>query len=210
MPTIDLRARGLRGVLRRLDGDLRGALACLASVANAAGLEIGQLREALAVERDPGVLQAADHLAVGQPVFARRGVDPHHPQAAEVALLAAAADEGVLERGVDRFFRGPIQLALVGVIALGELQQFLALGSADRSSFYTRHSRSPEISDFRFQISDWISDSSLKSATLNSEISVSLIRQHPRDLRHVDRRHRRRALEPALPLPGLAGQDVLA
>ena len=87
-----------------------------------------QLREALAIERDAGVLQAVDQLAVGQAVLARRGVDADDPQAAEVALLAAAADEGVLERGVDRFLRGAIQLALVGVVALGaSFSSFLRL-----------------------------------------------------------------------------------
>src|SRR5258707_1117227 len=46
----------------------------------------------------------------------------------------------------------------------------------------------------------------------NSEFKIqnSLIRQHACDLRHVYRRHGRRSLEPALALPGLAGQDVLA
>src|SRR5581483_9532006 len=66
-------------------------------------------------------------------------VDPHDPQAAEVALLAAAADERVLQRGVDRFLRGAIQLALVGVVALREPKQFLPLGATDGSSFDAGH-----------------------------------------------------------------------
>ena len=68
-------------------------------------------------------------------MLAGGGVDADDPQAAEVALLAAAADEGVAERGVDRLFRGAIQLALVGVIALRQPKQLLALGAPDRSSF---------------------------------------------------------------------------
>src|SRR6185437_12758485 len=115
----------LLGVLDRLDRDLRRALGLLGQGRKRRRAGNCQLREALAIERDAGVLQAVDHLAVGQAVLARRGVDADDPQTAEVALLAAAADEGVLERGVDRFFRGAIQLALIGVIALRELQQFL-------------------------------------------------------------------------------------
>ena len=65
----------------------------------------GEIGELLAVDRVARGLQAGDQLAVGQAVLARRGVDAHHPEPAEVALLAAPADERVLERGVDRLFR---------------------------------------------------------------------------------------------------------
>src|SRR5207245_6194623 len=58
-------------------------------------------------------------------VLARGGVDADDPQAAEVTLLAAPAHERVLERGVDRLFRGAIQLALVGVVTLRQAQQLL-------------------------------------------------------------------------------------
>jgi hypothetical protein len=68
-------------------------------------------------------------------VLARRGVEPDDPQAAEVALLAAAADEGVLERGIDRFLRGAIQLALGLIEALGAREQLLPLRAPDISSF---------------------------------------------------------------------------
>src|SRR5262245_9862 len=55
----------------------------------------GELGEALAIERDAGVLEAADELAVGQAILACRGVDPDHPQPTEVALLPAPADERI-------------------------------------------------------------------------------------------------------------------
>ena len=90
-----------------------------------------ELREHLAVERVARGLEPGDQLAVGQAVLARGGVDPHHPQAAEVALLAAAADERVLERGVDRLFRGAIQLALGLVEALRAREQLLPLRAPD-------------------------------------------------------------------------------
>src|SRR5476649_1044159 len=137
------RRGGLLGVLDRLDRDLRGSLGLLGQRRKCRRAGNGQLRQALAVERDPGVLQPADHLPVREPVLAGGRVDADYPQAAEITLLAAAADESVLERRVDRFFRGAIQLALIGVKALGELQQFLALGPPDGSSFYTRHSLLP-------------------------------------------------------------------
>ena len=107
------------------------------------GARDGELRQALAIERDAGVLQAVDELPVGEAVLARGGVDADDPQPAEIALLAAAADERVLERGVDRLFRGAIQLALVGVIALRQAKQLLALGPTNCSSFYTRHLLAP-------------------------------------------------------------------
>ena len=91
----------------------------------------------------PAFFRPLMKLAVREAVFAGGGVDADDPQPAEVALLAAAADERVLERGVDRFFRGAIQLALVGVVALRQPEQLLALGAANRSSFYTRHLKSP-------------------------------------------------------------------
>src|SRR5439155_5808070 len=99
----------------------------------------GELRQALAIERDAGVLQAAHQLPVGQPVLARGRVDADDPQRPEVALLAAAADERVLERRVDRLFRGAIELALVGIVSLRQPEQLLALGAANCSSFYSRH-----------------------------------------------------------------------
>src|SRR5205809_525317 len=76
-------------------------------------------------------------------MLARRGVDAHDPQPAEISLLAAPADEGIFQRGVDRFFRGTIQLALVGVVSFREAKQLLAFGPANCSSFHPRHSSLP-------------------------------------------------------------------
>src|SRR5262245_50474538 len=105
----------------------------------------GEFGQALAIERHARVLQPADERAVRQAVLACRRVDADDPQPPEVALLAAAADKRVLERGVDRLFRSAIQLALVGVVALRQAEQFLALGAANGSSFYTRHVRTSPI-----------------------------------------------------------------
>src|SRR4029079_15294908 len=89
--------------------------------------------------RAAGGLQAANQLRVGDPVLARGGVDSYHPQAAEVALLVLAADVGVLGGGIDRLFRGAIELALGLVEAFRTCQQLLALGAADGSSLYAWH-----------------------------------------------------------------------
>src|SRR5689334_19016700 len=81
--------------------------------------------EHLAIERDAGGLETPNQLRVGEAVLARRGVDAHHPQAAEVALLVLAPDVGVLRRGIDRLLGLAIQLALGLVKALRTCQQLL-------------------------------------------------------------------------------------
>src|SRR5262245_43574865 len=98
-----------------------------------------QVREALAIEADAGGLQAADQFSIGQPVLAGGGIDAHDPQPAEVPLLAAAAGVGVIQRLVDRLLGCLVQLALGGVEPLRALQQLLALGAPDGSSFYAGH-----------------------------------------------------------------------
>src|SRR5262245_119494 len=98
-----------------------------------------ELRKTLAIQRHPGAPQPADQLGVGESVLTRGRVDADDPQPAEIALLPAPADERVLERGIDRFFGGAIQLALVRVIALRKTEQLLPLGPANCSSLYTRH-----------------------------------------------------------------------
>src|SRR5205823_904127 len=103
-------------VLAAFTAVFTAAFACFATDANAAGL-----------------------LTASSARLLRSSVTP-----AEIALLAAAADERVLQRGVDRFLRGAIQLALVGVVALREPQQLLALGASDRASLHSRHSFAPQ------------------------------------------------------------------
>src|SRR5581483_4525621 len=102
------------------------------------GARHGEVRQALAIQRDAGLLQAAHELSVSEAVLPRGGVDADDPEPAEVPLLAAAADVGVLERRVDRFLRGAVQLALVGVVALRQRQQLLALRAANRASLDPR------------------------------------------------------------------------
>src|SRR5688572_2057875 len=103
------------------------------------GLRGGHVRQHLAVERVAGRLEAPYQLRVGDAVLARRRVDADDPQPPEIALLVLAADVSVLRRGVDRFLRCAIQLALGLIKALGTRQQLLPLGPAYCSSFDSRH-----------------------------------------------------------------------
>ena len=70
-----------------------------------------------------------------------RGIDAHDPEPTEVALLSASADKRVLERGVDRFFGGAMELALVGEVPLRAGEQPLSLGPSNRPTFDSRHKR---------------------------------------------------------------------
>src|SRR5204863_7214872 len=98
-----------------------------------------ELGQAFAVERDAGVLETVDELAVGEAVLARRGIDSNDPESAEIALLAPPADKGILQCCVDRLFGGTIQLALVGVVAFRQIEELLAFRPANRPSLDTRH-----------------------------------------------------------------------
>src|SRR4051812_1616072 len=134
------RASRLIGAARRALGHERlGVERGLRELAERGRGRDGQLGQALAIERDAGGLQAGHELAVVEAVLARGGVDALDPERAEIALLAAAADEGVLQRGIDRLFRGAIELALGLVKPFGPAQQLLALGAPDVSTFNSRH-----------------------------------------------------------------------
>src|SRR5690606_19334275 len=115
-------------------------------------------------------------------------IDAHDPDAAEVTLLQATADVGVVERLVDGLLRGAVQLALGGVVALRPLQQTLALGAADGSSLDAGHGKT--------------------SGKLEIRSRKSVVGQHPLDRRRVGRRDDLAAAQPPLPIARLARQDV--
>src|SRR3954451_15633453 len=152
----------------------------------------GEVGQHLAIERHASGLEAPDERAVRQAVLARGGVDAHDPQPAEVALLAAPADEGVLERRVDRLLGRSIQLALGLEEAFRPGKDLLALGAADGSTFDSRHD-------------------SLGAGTpgVPAEDARSLfVRQHPFELHLIAVRDQRDLAQAALPLGALARQDV--
>src|ERR1700726_3036738 len=129
----------------RVSRGFRRGLGLLGERRKRRGARDGDLGQALAVECHAGVLEAVDELPIRQAVNACGGVDADDPQPAEIALLAATADKRVLERRVDRFLGGTIQLALVGEVPLGQPEQLLALGSPNCSSLDAWHFEFPLI-----------------------------------------------------------------
>src|SRR5664279_5547096 len=103
------------------------------------GIAHGEIREDLAVEIHGGLLQTAHELGVAGAVLRAGGVDAHHPEATEVALLDLAVAVGVAEGLLDGFLGGAVQAGLGAVEALGELHHaFAALGALE-ATFYASH-----------------------------------------------------------------------
>src|SRR5919112_4492440 len=108
-----LSGRGLPGFLGKTSERLRVA--------------DGDVREHLAVELDAGLLEAVHELAVAHALLARGGVDPHDPEAAEVALLVAAVAVRVGVR-LDEGLLGPLVARVrLTAEALGPLERGAAL-----------------------------------------------------------------------------------
>src|SRR5690606_7159761 len=84
-----------------------------------------QLRQVLAVDLDPGLVEAVDQLAVGQAVLARGRVDARDPQAAEGALALLAVPVGIGPGALDGLARDPEQAVARARIALRLLQDSL-------------------------------------------------------------------------------------
>src|SRR3989338_6909782 len=99
----------------------------------------GDVSQGLAVELDAGLAQAADEPAVVQLVLAGGGVQPHRPQAAELALAGAAMTEGELHRPAHRQPRLPVELRLGEEVALRLPKNLLAPAGALESAFNSWH-----------------------------------------------------------------------
>ncbi len=132
----------LSRTLRRTAASLRRP--SLTSLPNAALSFTARSASCLRSSSMPAALRPAISCAVRHAVLAGGRVDADDPQAAEVPLLSAPADEGILERGIGRLFRGAIQLALVGEHALRAGQQLLPLGAPDVSTLHSRHCKLPK------------------------------------------------------------------
>ena len=94
--------------------------------------EVGQH---LAVDRDPGLVEAVDESAVGEAEAAHRRVEALDPQGAERALAPLAVAERVLVRLLDRLLGDADRVLASAVIAFGGLQDLLVLGMRGDAAF---------------------------------------------------------------------------
>src|ERR687896_1575010 len=109
-------------------GSGRGRLAgALGESAEGLGIAHGDVREHLAVELDPGQLEAVHEGAVAHAVLARGGVDARDPEAAEVALAVAAVAVRVGVRLHDGFLGAAVGAVRLPAIALRALERRAAL-----------------------------------------------------------------------------------
>src|SRR5207342_3004743 len=90
-------------------------------------IENGKIGQDLAVELDPGLVQARDELVVRQPVGAGGCVDADDPELAERALLVLAVAVGVDERVLDLLLRVAVAPALEAPVALRLAENLAAL-----------------------------------------------------------------------------------
>src|ERR687896_1559694 len=105
-------------------GSGRGRLAgALGESAEGLGIAHGDVREHLAVELDPGQLEAVHEGGVAHAVLARGGVDAGDPEAAEVALAVAAVAVGVGVGLHDRLLRALVGGVRLAAVALGERER---------------------------------------------------------------------------------------
>src|SRR6185295_13919514 len=104
----------------RLSG--RGLPGFLGKTSERLGVADGDVRQDLAVELDAGRLQAVHELAVRHALLARGGVDPHDPEATEVALLVAPVAVRVRIRLEQRLLGALVARVRLAAEPLGPLQ----------------------------------------------------------------------------------------
>src|SRR5947207_2822173 len=97
----------------------------------------------LAIDLDPGGLEPRDQLAVGEPVRARRGVDAHDPQRAEVGLALLAVAVGVGEAALDGLARLAVRLAPSADVPLRLLHGLLVAAARLRAALRAWHGSTP-------------------------------------------------------------------
>ena len=97
------------------------------------------VREHLAVERDPGEFQRVNELAIGQSLGADRSVDALDPQRAEVAFLNLAVAIGVLPGLLDSLAGNPDRVLATAVLALRGIEDPLVLGAGGYTPFDACH-----------------------------------------------------------------------
>src|SRR5262245_21315309 len=98
-----------------------------------------EVSERLAIDLDPGGLQARDEPAVREPETPRGRVDALDPQRAVVALLQAPPCIGVLAGLDDGLLRDAVDLAPRVVVALRLFEDFLVAPTRDDAALYSCH-----------------------------------------------------------------------
>src|SRR5271156_1965840 len=109
------------------------------------GLADRDIGQYLAVEIEPGQLDAVHELRVGQSVLPRAGIDPLDPQGAKIALAVAPVAIGVAQRLLDLLDRDAVGGAAAPAIALGELEDLLVTGVSGNPAFDACQGSAPEI-----------------------------------------------------------------
>jgi len=87
------------------------------------GVMHGHVGQHLTVQVDIRPFQTGDKATIGQPVQARRRIDPHDPKAAEVAFTCAAVSVGKIPTALNGFACFPIELTAGAPIALSVFQK---------------------------------------------------------------------------------------
>src|ERR1700730_2910182 len=103
----------------------------------------GEIRQHLAIDRDPGLAEAGDKSAVSQPELTYRRVEPLNPQRPEGTLAALAVAKRVLVGLFDRLLGDSYGVLAPAVIALGGFEDFLVLGVSGNAPFDAGHGGSP-------------------------------------------------------------------
>src|SRR4051812_47318206 len=121
------------------DSGRRRLAGALGESAEGLGVAHGDVGQHLAVELDPGQLQAVDERAVAHAVLPRGGVDAGDPEAAEVALAVAPVAVRVSVRLHEGFLRPLVGGVGLPAEALGPLERLAALLARVDGALDARH-----------------------------------------------------------------------
>src|SRR5262249_58492249 len=86
-----------------------------------------EIRQHLAIDRDPGFAKAGDETAVVEAEGADGGIEPLNPQRAEAALAPLAVAIGVLIGLLDGLLGNPNRVLAAAVIAFGRFENLFVL-----------------------------------------------------------------------------------
>src|ERR1700722_14757940 len=120
-------------------GDTESGLGLLGDRSKRRRVVYGDVGEHLAVDLDPGLVQAVDDATVGKSVRPCRRIDARDPQRAEFALVRPPVAVGVLARLDDGLLGRPIDLAPGVVVALGLGKNFLVTTSGRHATLDSCH-----------------------------------------------------------------------